>query len=212
MSEGAKGQGSGGKGQGSGATAAFTIDLDRCIGCHTCTVACQMEKGLAPGLALIPVHTVGGARDVPQGVYPALCLDYVPRPCAQCQSPPCIPGCPTHALHRRDDGLVMIDSNLCTGCGDCLPACPYRAIVMDAQGLAHKCDLCASRPDQGLEPACVMCCPTRALTAAGGKAADRGWDPSPHLGTEPALRYSTRDQRRKKRVTGYLESLGAPPS
>ena len=204
MSEGAKGQGS-------GATAAFTIDLDRCIGCHTCTVACQMEKGLAPGLALIPVQTVGGARDVPQGVYPALCLDYVPRPCAQCQSPPCVPACPSEALCRRDDGLVTIDTSLCTGCGDCLPACPYGAIVMDGEGIAHKCDLCASRLDQGLEPACVICCPTRALTTAGGPATDRGWAPSPHLGTDPALRYSTRDAERRERVRSYLESLAALP-
>lgn len=185
-------------------TVAFAVALDRCIGCHTCTVACQMEKGLEPGVVLIPVHSLSGSRDVPLGVYPALYLDYVPRPCAQCQKPPCVPACPAGALYQRDDGLVLVDASLCTGCGDCLPACPYRAIVMDGNGLARKCDLCASRLDQGLEPACVICCPTRAMATARGAEPDGSWSPAPQLGTCPALRYSTRDAERRQRVTCLL--------
>lgn len=180
------------------------IDLDRCIGCHTCTLACQMEKGLPPGQALIPVSTVGGRQDVPQGTFPALHMDYLPRPCAHCQKPACVASCPTEALCQRDDGVVTVDASLCTGCRSCLDACPYRAIIMDGEDIAHKCDLCASRLDQWLEPFCAICCPTRAISVARSKPAGKGRAPAPQLGAEPALRYLTRDEARWHRVSNDL--------
>lgn len=180
---------------------AMRIDLDRCIGCHTCTVACQMENGLAPGLALIPVQTLGGVQDVPQGSFPSLYMDYVPRPCAHCQNPPCAEACPTEALYQREDGLVLVDASLCTGCGDCMPACPYGAISLDADNIARKCDLCASRLDKGLEPFCVICCPTRAISVGIFEEVDQALAPAPQLGTRPSLRYGTRDPGRKRRVS-----------
>ena len=184
----------------------MAIDLDRCTGCHTCTVACQMEKALPPDLALIPVYTVGGTQDVPQGRFPDLYMDYVPKPCAHCQSPPCAYTCPAEALYQREDGLVLIDASLCTGCGDCLSACPYGALSMDGEGIARKCDLCASRLDRGVEPSCAMCCPTRAICVRGAQETDRSWAPAPHRGTGPTLRYLSRDPGRAHRINSFFSS------
>ena len=185
---------------------AMVINLDRCIGCHTCTVACQMEKGLPPDLALIPVGTLGGVQDVPQGTFPSLYMDYLPKPCAHCQTPSCAAACPTGALYQRGDGLVVMDATLCSGCEDCVPACPYKAVVMDGDLIARKCDLCASRLDQGLEPFCVICCPTRAICIGGAQETDRSWAPAPHRGTGPTLRYLSRDPGRVQRIHSFFSS------
>ncbi len=182
----------------------MVIDLDRCTGCHTCTVACQMEKSLPPDVALIPVYTMGGTQDVPQGRYPDLYMDYVPRPCAHCQNPPCVSSCPTEALHQREDGLVLVDASLCSGCEACLPSCPYGALVMDGDGVAHKCDLCASRLDQEGQPFCVICCPTRAISIERPRQDSPGWVPASHHGTRPTLRYLNRDAGRAQRINVSL--------
>ncbi|MDO8691464.1 MAG: hypothetical protein Q7R39_15905, partial [Dehalococcoidia bacterium] len=86
----------------------------------------------------------------------------------------------------------------------CVDACPYRAVFMDGEDVAHKCDLCASRLDQSLEPFCAICCPTRAISVARSKPAERGRAPAPQLGAEPALRYLTRDEARWHRVSNEL--------
>lgn len=187
--------------------AAMLIDLDRCVGCHTCTVACQMEKGLDPGYALIPVFTRGGTSDVPQGKFPDLSMDYIPRPCAHCEKPPCAGSCPTRALLQGADGVVLIDSGSCIGCGDCVGACPYGAITLDAQNIARKCDMCAPRLDRGLDPSCIVCCPTRAISLVDERTIDdRSWAPAPELATDPTLLYATRSPARRRRVSQTFAS------
>ncbi len=132
------------------------IDLDRCTGCRTCTVACKMENRLEQ-VSGIRVETVGGPlRDTPAGKYPNLSMYYLPVPCMHCSEPPCLPSCPTEAIYRRQDGIVLIDEEEWNGCQQCLEACPYDMLAYDPEkDKVWKCTLCAHRVDQGLEPFCV---------------------------------------------------------
>lgn len=140
------------------------IDLKRCIGCHTCTMACKMENGIADG-SWIRVETVGGPHmDTPSGKYPDLRMHYLPRVCNHCAQPRCIPACPTQAIVKRKDGIVLVQGEKCVGCGDCTKACPYQAPqVNPTMAVAQMCTLCFHRVQNDREPFCVRCCPTRAL-------------------------------------------------
>jgi len=91
-------------------------------------------------------------------------MNFFPKLCNHCENPPCVESCPENALQQRDDGIVILYQDLCTGCQACLTACPYNIIVFDENSnLAEKCNLCAHRIDQGLEPFCVLCCEGQAL-------------------------------------------------
>jgi len=77
-----------------------------------------------------------------------------------CSQPPCKDSCPVDAISKREEGLVLIDEDLCNGCKDCIEACPLGVMQFDEErGIAQKCDLCADRLDAGLQPACVDACP-----------------------------------------------------
>ncbi|WP_367115223.1 4Fe-4S dicluster domain-containing protein [Actinophytocola sp.] len=84
--------------------------------------------------------------------------------CNHCTDAPCVAICPTKALFKRDDGIVDFDGDRCIGCKSCMQACPYDAIYLDEQThTAAKCNFCAHRVDEGLEPACVVVCPTHSI-------------------------------------------------
>ena len=84
--------------------------------------------------------------------------------CNHCTDAPCVKICPTNALFKRDDGIVDFDKDNCIGCKSCMQACPYDAIYIDAEtNTAAKCNFCAHRVDDGLEPACVVVCPTHSI-------------------------------------------------
>lgn len=139
------------------------IDQERCIGCEACTIACKIENNTTD--YWIKIETQGGAvKDTPRGNFPNLTMDFLPKLCNHCENPPCVDSCPEDALKKRDDGIVVLDQLLCTGCKSCLTACPYNIIVFDDNSnLAGKCNFCAHRVDQGLEPFCVICCEGQAL-------------------------------------------------
>lgn len=103
----------------------MVIDLRRCIGCDACTVACIAENKLPPGDVYRPVmkYTIGE--------YPNVSQAFLPRPCMQCDNPPCVPVCPVDATWKRADGIVVIDYDICIGCRYCITACPYGARVFD---------------------------------------------------------------------------------
>ena len=178
----------------------LVIDLDRCTGCQTCNVACKMEHNLDQ-LSGIRVETVGGPhRDTPAGEYPNLSMYYLPIPCMHCSDPPCLPSCPTEAIYQRQDGIVLIDDERCSGCQECLDACPYNVLVYDSEkGKVWKCTLCAHRVDQRLEPFCVLCCEMEAIffgditnpsTQISQLAEEReAYALRPESGTKPAVRY-----------------------
>ncbi len=103
----------------------MVIDLQKCVGCHACTVACIAENKLPPGVVYRPV------LDEEIGTYPNVSRRFVPRPCMQCDVPPCVPVCPVNATWKGEDGIVHIDYEKCIGCRYCLTACPYNARTFD---------------------------------------------------------------------------------
>jgi molybdopterin-containing oxidoreductase family iron-sulfur binding subunit len=103
----------------------MVIDLRKCIGCSACTIACKAENRLPPGVVYRPVI------EQEEGEYPNVTRNFLPRPCMQCEEPPCTEVCPVSATWKRDDGIVVIDYDACIGCRYCLAACPYGARYFD---------------------------------------------------------------------------------
>ncbi len=100
---------------------AMVIDLRKCTGCNGCNIACVTENKLPPGISYRPVMTET------QGTFPNVSRRFIPRPCMQCEEPPCVEVCPVGATTKRPDGIVAIDYDKCIGCRYCLTACPYSA-------------------------------------------------------------------------------------
>jgi molybdopterin-containing oxidoreductase family iron-sulfur binding subunit len=103
----------------------MVIDLRKCVGCQACTINCAVENGLPPGVVYRPV------LEEEIGTYPNVARRFIPRPCMQCEDPPCTPVCPVNATYLRPDGIVEIDYDQCIGCRYCLTACPYSARTSD---------------------------------------------------------------------------------
>ncbi len=103
----------------------MVIDLRKCVGCHACTIGCVAENKLPPGVVYRPVITEE------RGEFPNVSLKFIPRPCMQCDAPPCVPVCPVKATWKRVDGVVTINYDHCIGCRYCLTACPYGARTSD---------------------------------------------------------------------------------
>lgn len=103
----------------------MVIDLRKCIGCSACTIACVAENKLPPGVVYRPV------MDQEIGTYPNVTRKFLPRPCMQCDIPPCVPVCPVNATYKNEDGVVVIDYDQCIGCRYCITACPYSARTFD---------------------------------------------------------------------------------
>lgn len=137
---------------------AKVIDHTRCIGCHACTTACKSEN-------LVPLSvTRTYVKHVDVGVFPQTRRAHQVTRCNQCAHAPCVTACPTTAMFKRADGIVDFDKSICIGCKACMAACPYDAIFINPEDhSAEKCNFCAHRIDMGLEPACVVVCPTQAI-------------------------------------------------
>ena len=166
-------------------------DLERCVGCQTCTAACRHANATPPAVQWRKV------LDIESGVYPDVRRTFVPVGCQHCEEPPCMEVCPSTATRRRADGIVTIDYDLCIGCAYCAVACPYQArFKVEAPrfaygaartqsewaredprrlGVAQKCTFCVDRIDTGISlgltpgvdpcatPACVNSCIASAL-------------------------------------------------
>lgn len=156
----------------------MVIDLKKCFGCQSCTIACKAENATPPGVFF------GSVRDEEVGRYPSATRVFFPILCNHCDEAPCRDVCPTQATIKRDDGIVMIDYDKCIGCKACIGACPYGARYYLEEirsyypqgktpfeelgykryqaGTTVKCNFCVEKVDKGLEPACVETCLAKA--------------------------------------------------
>ena len=131
----------------------MALDVERCIGCHACSVACKVENNVPLGGFRTKVYYLD------QGKFPKVTRSFLPTLCMQCEDPPCLKVCPEKAISRAQDGIVRIDPDKCTSEGLCEKACPYGAILCDPADVADKCDFCSHRLAADMEPACVETCP-----------------------------------------------------
>ncbi|MBI3362470.1 MAG: 4Fe-4S dicluster domain-containing protein [Chloroflexi bacterium] len=103
----------------------MVIDLRKCVGCSACTISCVAENKLPPGVVYRPV------MEQEIGTYPNVTRTFLPKPCMQCDNPPCVPVCPVEATYKDENGVVVIDYDQCIGCRYCVTACPYAARTFD---------------------------------------------------------------------------------
>jgi phenylacetyl-CoA:acceptor oxidoreductase subunit 1 len=168
----------------------MVIDVNRCVGCQTCTAACKHENDTTPGVQWRRV------LDVESGSFPDVERLFLVVGCQHCAEPPCVPVCPTGATRQRADGLVTMDYDLCIGCASCAVACPYQARTIvhepgwyfgrdtvqerhaahpERTGVAQKCTFCVDKVDEAkrrrltpgvdleVTPACAASCIAQAI-------------------------------------------------
>jgi tetrathionate reductase subunit B len=149
----------------------FIVDVGICNGCYNCQIACKDEhvgNDWTPYAKPQPDTGQFWMRltEHIRGTVPKVKMHYIPMPCMHCDAAPCIAACSVKAIYKRNDGLVILDPEKCTGCKNCVDACPYSAIFFnESLNIAQKCSGCAHLLDRGdwKEPRCVDVCPTGAL-------------------------------------------------
>lgn len=189
------------------------IDQKKCVGCHACSIACKEAHGTPPG------NRRSHVERTTEGTFPDVTRTIVPLLCMHCEKAPCVANCPSGASIKREDGIVIVDKSVCTGCGTCVEACPYdaRFVRQDDLGYfgeelneyetvmyvdmpkmtADKCTFCAERIDagKGQVQACVAACPAGArvfgdLDEIKAQAeAGGGYQLLPEEGTNPSVWY-----------------------
>jgi len=212
----------------------LVIDLDTCVGCHACAVACKEWNagGMAAPLTdenpygadphgvwfnRVHSYTIDALNDQPETTL------HFPRSCLHCEQAPCVTVCPTGASYKRaEDGIVLIDEDKCIGCKLCSWACPYGAReYSQVEGVMKKCTLCVDRiynehiPEESRKPACVQACPTRArhFGDLGDEESDifklvkdrGGVELMPELGYQPVNRYLPQRERRAGQIQNEIK-------
>jgi len=137
------------------------FDKKRCIACYACLVHCKVKNKVPIGISLNRLIAEGPIAD--KDGNPTAKLKY--QTCMHCKKPECVSACPTGAMYKREDGLVLVKEDLCDGCQACVAACPWQVPVFnELTGKILKCDYCVDRVDAGGTPACVTGCTAKALT------------------------------------------------
>jgi Fe-S-cluster-containing dehydrogenase component len=223
----------------SGKKLGLVTDLDICVGCHACAVSCKEWNAGGHSAPLTDENPYGPD---PLGVWFNRVHVYetddgqgrtrtvnFPRSCLHCDNAACVTVCPTGASYKREeDGIVLVDADLCIGCQLCAWACPYGAREFDADdGVMKKCTLCVDRiyndnlPAADRQPACVQACPTHARHFGDlgdpesdiSKLVERrgGFALLPEAGYEPVNRYLPPRPRRAGPEAPEPAGATAPP-
>lgn len=143
----------------------ISVDIEKCMGCHTCEIACATAHASTDDLVSLVLK---GEKPGYRIFVESFNKTAVPVPCNHCEEAACILACPTGACHRESEGApVLVDNEMCIGCNMCVQACPFGMMSVTPEGKGvMKCDLCIERQAKGKEPACVASCPTDALSFA----------------------------------------------
>jgi anaerobic dimethyl sulfoxide reductase subunit B len=137
------------------------LDIERCIGCGACSVACMDQNDILPERDQPSLRRI---YQVEEGQYPNASIHWFSVACQHCEDAPCILGCPTGAIARDNrTHAVLVNRDLCIGCHSCALACPFGVPRYDKEDKMAKCNLCTERVEAGLQPACVRVCPLQAL-------------------------------------------------
>lgn len=139
---------------------AIVTDVNRCVGCHACTVSCKMVNGVPIGHFWNKVLRIGPIPKPEGAGFPDVDLYFMPVSCQHCEEPECVKVCPTGASYKAEDGTVQINKEKCIGCQFCAMACPYGVRYLNEdEGVVEKCTLCHQRKlDEGELPQCVSGC------------------------------------------------------
>lgn len=137
------------------------LNLDLCVGCGACTVACMDQNDIFPEKSQPAWRRI---YRIEEGAFPDAAIQYISASCMHCQDSPCSFACPTGAITRdMKTGAIQVKKELCIGCHSCALACPFGVPRYDLEEKMKKCNLCIDRVEAGLEPACVRVCPLGAL-------------------------------------------------
>ena len=137
----------------------IVTDLDRCVGCLACSVACKAVNGVPVGQFWNKTLRVGPNPKTEGGQWPDVDLYFLTVQCQHCKNPACVQVCPTEASHIAPDGTVQIDKAKCIGCQFCAMACPYGVRYLnEEERVVEKCTLCEQKIAQGELPQCVSQC------------------------------------------------------
>ncbi|EKV28916.1 Formate dehydrogenase O beta subunit [Caenispirillum salinarum AK4] len=209
----------------------FFTDTTLCIGCKACEVACKEWNVLPADHAEFSGMSYDNTRDLSahswRHVTFAERMDPDDRPdemppyqtawlmmsdvCKHCDPAPCLESCPTGSLFRTEFDTVVVQQDICNGCGYCVPSCPFGVIDLSTlDGKAHKCTLCYDRLKGGLEPACSKACPTDSIQFGEitelHERADKRVEQLKDMGREDAYLYGAPDT---PGATGGIEKLNA---
>ncbi len=145
---------------------AMVIDSSSCIDCKACMLACKVENNVPEGQWRNWIKDNTPDFDESGVIAVKSSAHFQPGNCMHCDNATCVQACPTGATYKDPkDGTVLVNEELCIGCGSCIPACPYGARFRNTEKKkVDKCDFCSSRRERGELPACVVTCPTKART------------------------------------------------
>lgn len=185
-------------------------DVETCIDCGGCVVACKRTWDIPRGEQRISVATMMEGQEAAQGFNnrSAEALNQgkspgetsIPMQCYHCENAPCVTVCPTDSLVKKENGFVEVRDDLCVGCQYCLSACPFgapqfpesdtaTAKLFGTGGTMDKCTMCEERQNVGKGPACAEECSTDAILVGSASDIADELDERGHLSffNEPAM-------------------------
>ncbi len=142
---------------------AIATDLNQCVGCLACSVACKVVNNVPVGNYWNKILRVGPNPKTEGAIFPDVEMYFLPVTCQHCENPACVAVCPTEASHKLADGTVQVDKAKCIGCQFCAMACPYGVRYLnEEEKVVEKCTMCEQKLAQGELPQCVAQCGGRA--------------------------------------------------